>query len=363
MLELTLAAMIGALVLLAALSVFSSMDRGDRVLSARAEQNSGLELASGAIERAIGTLVMDTGGHTKTGAKNDPKDGTAAVAKGPAAEAGRARFLLETDTRPELPGMPDVAEAAAGTAGSAMLAPGSVSAPQRLELVVARHPAPVDARPAVVLPVADGGGSGPSLQVEDKPAAVRGAFDLRPEARKAGEPTGAPATWTLWWRPIERRVDESGAEVYAGADDLAVPLARGLISARWSVYYEEAWKTSHATAVVLDLPAYVKLQVTTAAGLQADWLFEVGWIIGPEFKPPVKTGEDGDTSGADATGDSGLSAGDALGAQPSADGSAAGKPVVPSGPPRRIKPGPLRAPKQRPGGPARPPPKAPGASR
>lgn len=329
-LELSLAAALGGLVLLAALGVFSSLDRGDRVLAARAVQNTGLEMVSGALEKAIGTLVMETGGQTlggkKPGAVADAKpapDGDSENAdRGSDKPAARPRFLLENDATPGLPGMPAVAEAIGGTGGSARMVGGAMSAPQRLELVLARHPVPVDVRPRNILEVADTGKVGGKAPNQESPRAVRGEFDLRPEARKPG--ADGPLTWTLWWRPIERRVGDSGVETFVGMDDLAVPLATGLLSARWSVFYEEAWKDTHSTGAVLELPAYVRLQVTTAAGLEADWLFEVGWKMGPEFQPPAPTGDEAGTdqesesAGASTAGSSaaGSSTGSATPAKP-----------------------------------------------
>lgn len=347
MLELTLAAMLGSVVLLAALGVFSALDRGDRVLAVRAEQSTGLELASLAIENAVGTLVMDGGGQPKSASKPDPKlaaTGSAGATESEPSAAARARFLLEADATPGLPLMPEAA--VMGTAGAAAILPGTGSPPQRLELVLARHPTPIETRSSDLLTVAGPGGSGRGARGEGQPMAVRGAFEVRPEARKTKD---GPTTWTLWWRPIERRVDDSGAEVYAGVDELAVPLARGLVSCRWSVFYEEAWATAHSTGAVLDLPAYVKLQVATSAGLEADWLFEVGWTIGPEFKPPLKT-EDGELV-EDGEGSGG--AGETRGVVES-PATMTPKPVKASGTTRSATPAPVAAPQRRPGTPVSP---------
>ncbi len=342
MLELTLAAMLGSVVLLAALGVFASLDRGDRVLAARAEQSTGLELASMAIENAVGTLVMDAGSQGKSPSKPDPKlaaTGSAgATGSEPAAESGRPRVLLEVDATPGLPLMPDVA--AASTAGAPTTGMGAGSAPQRLELVLARHPTPVETRASDLLTVAGPGGPGRGDQGQGKPMAVRGAFELRPEVRKTPE---GPTTWTLWWRPIERRVNESGAEMYAGVDELAVPLARGLVACRWSVFYEEAWATTHSTAAVLDLPAYVKLQITTSAGLEADWLFEVGWTMGPEFKPPPKT-EDGEVTDEETGTDESTPGGSVI----ESPATINPKPIKSSGTTKTVTPKPA-APQRRPG--------------
>jgi hypothetical protein len=378
-LELTLAAALGALVLLAALGVFSSLDRGDRTLAARAVQNTGLEMASGAIEKAMGTLVMDSGGQSpgnKTGGKAEEEEADPKAAppggRGSPAPSGRARFILEPDTTPGLPGMPDLAAPQAGTAGSVTMS-GVLTAPQRLELVLARHPVPLELpapASAGMLMVADPGpmgGPGGRERGDASPKAVRGAFDLRPEARKPSDGDG-PMTWTLWWRPIERRVGDAGGEAYIGRDDLAVPLATGLLSARWGLFYEEAWKSDHSTGAVLELPAYVKLQVTTSAGLQADWLFEVGWTMGPEFQPPAPgPGEEGTTDDGQGMPAGGPTVGGSTAAQSRPAGATTTTKVAPGGAgkaTRPLKPAPparrpAGAPTSKPGG--RPPAKPTGA--
>jgi hypothetical protein len=340
MVEVSLATMVGALVLAAALGVFAAMERGDKVLSARAKENFGLEVASGAIASAMGTLVMEAGGQ--------------AGANRPAAPTGRPRVMLEVDQSVGLPGMPDVEAARAGTAGSGALT-ASLSPPQRLELVVSRHPAAVPKRQALFDEAVATGGRGGA----DTPLAVRGAFELRPEPLRASDGPVAPQrTWTLWWRPLERRVDEMGVEVFAPADDLSVPLATGLLSARWSVFFEGEWKSEHATAAVLDLPAYVKLQITTSAGLQADWLFEVGWSMGPEFKPTGGEGEEEEEE--DEAGEVLDEDGQPI-QVPGADGGTGG--AAGQGTPPRVNPSTVRPPGTRPTAPPGTPPGGGGSAR
>lgn len=141
---------------------------------------------------------------------------------------------------------------------------------------------------------------------------VRGVFELVPDGvdplGSLGPNTGlegwrprqtsAPG-WTLWWRelpPVPTEVDDEAdpdaprrSINEAEAEQLVrlaaarrVPLLTGLRWVRWEVYRGKRFDTRSRATWVTELPGFVKLAFETVEGRRENWMFEVGWTIGPE---------------------------------------------------------------------------------
>ena len=287
LLETILAGLIGTLVLSACIGLFGLLDRSDRRLGARFEDVLAMGRLRTAVSRAMDTLVMSTDPQP---AGSDGRN----LPENPATPLPPPRFVLEPDLAPSLTGLMRRANIA-GKEGSP---------PQRFELVLARSPVP------------------PPRGRETAPAhgrrAVRGVFELRPDRRRERDHgsyavKGDEAGWTLWWRPL--RIPSGPTTGTAQGDDAdtrwmdpsqdpaAVEIISGLERCQWTVYQDREKRTTYSAIWALGLPAYVELSVRTTAGVNAAWMFEVGWSNSPEVVDdplvPESAPEPGDEEGAE----------------------------------------------------------------
>ncbi len=277
LLELTLATAIGAIVLAVALSMFAVSSRADRRQEGRFIQDAELARLHRAVTDALTTIVV---GEIPP---NLPGTGGAAPVPSPnvsGSSGASARIILEADSL-------------AGAQATPSMTTGfpAASAVQRLELVLARPPVRDLVNPIVSVsaPVARGGG-------------VRGVFELRPEFDPR---TGASRVdargrrvFTLSWREIPKPPGE-GEE--APPAPRPIPISGGIVYLRWEFFHDEKKLEKYAALNVLDLPAYVTLQVETERGLSVDWLFEVGWTSGRDpHEPPPEPEATGDLLGGAA---------------------------------------------------------------
>ena len=56
----------------------------------------------------------------------------------------------------------------------------------------------------------------------------------------------------------------------------------GLAGLRFTVFDDRQRKLDYTAIWYEDLPAYVEVEVATVAGLYGNWMFDIGWFIGPE---------------------------------------------------------------------------------
>jgi hypothetical protein len=289
LLEMTTAAAVGALVVLAAMSIFAGLDRSEARLSLRTEQSYELERLHLVAQRAMRTIVTEQ--IPGPGDPDPPPD-------------RRARLILGPDPDPSLPKLRQP-----GWLSRQVVVVGADDAPQRFEMVLSR--APISAElPAgtYVPPPADG-----MRRVET--AARRGAFELVPEGRVApGDRLNTDMTWALRWRPVFAWMGEGGlVEHHPAPLSHAVTLARGLKWVQWRVFYmgegraQSQWHTEYEASSVLELPSYMELQVQTTSGLAAEWLFEISWSEGPELvgQPSGAAGGEGGGEGGEGGGEAG----------------------------------------------------------
>ena len=243
-----MASLVAAVILVAVIGMFGTIDGMDRRMQTRFEDANALAQARTVVTRSMDSMWMSSE------AQRDPEQ----------AKNLRdipARFLLERD----------------GDRALSRWASGGGAPPQRLEVVLSRWPVPLDYGLSV------GRGEEWAEYQRLRGTSLRCAFELRPDA----EPTdGGPATCTLWWRPLP--LAEHGGATARGADPArdrnAIPLITGLTRCVWTVFDNRERLQEHRGIWSVDLPAYVELDLATKSGLIGNWVFEMGWGSGTEVE-------------------------------------------------------------------------------
>jgi hypothetical protein len=192
----------------------------------------------------------------------------------------------------------------------------AATAPQRIEIVLADSPVPSEITDSFVQARrirqdAERRGmyrpkSGtdaaieaiPDQDVPDEEAenddvrAFRGAFELRsqpvPEALSRRSERRAQR-WELWWTPLSPTSEASAIRERftlggGGAQAGAFRVATDITAFRVRVFENRVWKDRYASLTSNQLPAYIEVDITMAAGTSAHWLFEIGWAVGPEVR-------------------------------------------------------------------------------
>lgn len=308
LLEVVLAAMVGALMVMAAFMALSGMERTNQRLAARATEQVQLERAQLVIYRALNALAMSDAPSPpgrwrerqpgRGGAPPPPPAPTAPPEQAPGEPGARAvsapqpeppaRFILRADPASER-------TPPAWNAGTP---------PQHLELTLSQPPIvpdrPDDEFADWRMPMTNH--QGLALDVHTH----RGRFELVPvEATPVDAP---PRTeYQLWWRPLPPLpvgLDQLDTTPFS---DPPVLVADHLRWAWFEVFAGRRKQSDNFTATwVVDLPAYVRFEAMTASGLYADWLFELGWTSAPEYTLRSATQEErglaaGETTGATPT--------------------------------------------------------------
>ncbi|MEQ9097463.1 MAG: prepilin-type N-terminal cleavage/methylation domain-containing protein [Phycisphaerales bacterium] len=332
LIELSMAIVIGTVILFAAMGMFHTMERADSIAEVRAEESFQLQRTQRVVSRALGSLLVMSRQEQQTAeaARTAQEQAEAAVADGRGLGGGqgeqseqdtlddlaatassfRPRVLLEQD--PRLRSQPMVRRVRIGQQG---LGQPESTMPQRLELALSAPcvlPSYADTlrRMRIAQLGLETVEVGSSV---DEEGAVRGAFVFRDE-RRLNE-LGL-RVFSMWWIPIAG--DEGDAELIEseGLDpafvDGAVMLIDSIVWARWRFFKEGEWRDRFEVLGELDLAAYAELEMTTAQNVTVAWLFELAWTIGTdpdaeegdafgdpdaEDEPISETGEDGRTSG------------------------------------------------------------------
>jgi len=293
--EVVLASVIGGVVVLATVGLFSAVSRADEAFAARAAAYTEFATTQRAVRRALLGLVM-----MPASERPEPAEVQRLVEAGEPPpspdEWPMARFVIEEDPSPSIGRMVAAARvdgvnlrspAFGGAAGSSDGGVGGAVGtgvgpgprPQRLEVVVAQEPIPSElayagqswARVAYADAIVDQS-AGLAEKGESVDPGLRGVFDLRPDGfrerviaglgpipasavapgfgvdetgrRFAPRSLSRPAKgWTLWWRPVyaeERAARDAGAAF--DVDEVpellveAVPLVRGLETCRFTAF-------------------------------------------------------------------------------------------------------------------------------
>jgi len=319
MLEMVLAMAIGGIVLIATLGLFASLEGAEARAAARARATYELGNLRVVAQRAMATLLVDDSpmpgaGIGQPAPAEVEEDGTLPrMALGPMPTAGAQRALRR-------------ARAVSGGSGA------SVQAPQRFELLLNRppmatRPPSLSLRPQTRAPrISSASTSERGLgAIASGPA--RGAFELWPEGHTPGSldadlAWASAETMTLWWVPmLAQPADVRGEQAAPGITGEAPPedgsrvrlpqapgvrpdvslagepvaLVTGLTFCQWRVFHERERKTTFQATRLLELPAYIELELETAEGVYANWMFELMWTVGED--PAMAAAEDGAEGG------------------------------------------------------------------
>lgn len=246
--ELLLAAALGAMVVMASMTLFAAISRTERRTAVRDFGQQELSRLNAAIRKATSQIVVL--GFAPRPAPPTPP--AVALPEGvepaePEEPGTYPRLILETDT---MTGM------------------------QRMELVVAEPP---------VL----GGADGVALEADagKRFSMTRGAFVVRPSIGTLPDDVmrevlpGTPL-FDVWWVPVDRK--EEGLAPVGRAEGVIV--ARGLTELRWRFFKSDENRqlqalTSAKVTARSELPAYFEMDVATVQGHKGKWMFEVGWTV------------------------------------------------------------------------------------
>ncbi|UYV13559.1 MAG: prepilin-type N-terminal cleavage/methylation domain-containing protein [Phycisphaera sp.] len=302
LIELTMAIVIGSIILFAAMGMFQTMERADSIADVRAEENSQLQRTQRVASRAMGSLLVMSrqDQQTASAARTAQEQAEQAVADGRGLGGGqdeaseqetldgladtvrqfRPRVLLEPD--PRLQGVQMVRRVRIGDEG--LGAPESTT-PQRLELALSAPcviPSYADEQRRLAIarlglrPIEIGSSV-------DEEGAVRGAFVFRDERRV--NQLGL-RVFSFWWLPIAGDADDAEAIEAEQLDpaiiDGAVMLMDSVVWARWRFFKEAQWRDEFQVLGELDLAAYGELEMTTSQNVTVSWLFELAWTIGTD---------------------------------------------------------------------------------
>ncbi len=287
LIELMAASLIGSLIVTSALGVFAALDRSNTRFATRYDQTIDMERTYIAVQRALRTMVISP-------------------ALGPNAGAVPTRLDLSHVPGPIKMRPPDWASSRVMVVGDER------DQSQRLEVVVRDNPIPSPALQRLAERGVELLGLDPESVSLAQPVATRGVFILRPVGR-----TGQTPLWQLVWQPMIALRPAEGATYFMPAPpEYDVVLADDIVWCRWQVYFENQRLLTHTATTVLDLPAYVELELELTSGMMANWMFEIAWTEGPELEPdptPLGTGDPdptGDPSGDPSGNPAGLSAGE-----------------------------------------------------
>lgn len=309
LLEVILASAIGSLVLIGALGVLFTLDRSDRLASARFDRVTESERVHKVLARAFSSLLMSS---RPVARDNRAPDAEAAAA--PAAPPPPARLVLSRD--PSMTGvMLRRGENSQGGPGASVV--------QRIEMVLSRSPVPVRSRAEDVAYAqlrenedsmfADNDeGSGADTGAMSKLSqsgssiskAFRGAIELVPMATPGARmDTGTPL-YSLWWRPLPSLGDDGGR--VGGEPPPPVELMDRLVYFHAQMFDDSQMKDELSATWERELPGYVQIELETVEGVWRKWIFEIDWNNGSEARGANGADEDNpDDSGAAQPGDSG----------------------------------------------------------
>ncbi len=323
--EMALASVIGAAVLLGCFSVFAASSRMDRAFNNRFERSNDLHITQMTMRRAFLALQMEENQAPARGSSSQNAD--AAENEADTEDATRARMILDLD----------------GSAGR----DASGWTPQRFELVLATPPIAMNlaAQAGGWIQIAQQNGSLDFSSPDGSGGVMRSVFELRPTntreeimlrtglidsaayASMTGidprfesqtqDPSKPAEGWTLWWRPIlgaEAAELQAGFPPYMDAQGTteqirtrlagAIPVARGIQRARWQIYKGDEMVDVFAASTMSDLPAYAVFELQMLTGQYATWMFEIDWVLGEDPAADAGAGSDEEGEGDD-TGDGG----------------------------------------------------------
>lgn len=337
LLEMVLAVMVGSMVVALSIALLTSIERGSSMMGARTAQTADMQTARLVINRALNSILA------APPVQNQGRAPAVARAEGePAPEPERSsapRVMLDIDPlvtgvmeRRELDGTVVVQQPQrleivlldSPVPSASNVDPFALARVAKREATKKKRQSESDAA-ASSEPGADEGDvakaadedatddaaddgttdedatgeDGERQSVEDGDLgarAVRGVFELRPQLLTAAqrerlrESVRSKPVYELWWRPVASPTSVaewtamSRGERLVETARLGRPyrLAGDITFARWRMFDDREKRTRFEATQYNQLPAYAEFEVETTAGLRHQWLFEIGWAIGPE---------------------------------------------------------------------------------
>jgi len=307
--ELTLAIVVGSLVLLGVSGVFAAARNMERIFGVQYNASTQLHITQMTIRRAMLTLQIEAD------QRQIAPDDTNTDENGNSIPEDRPRIILETD--------PAYASH-----------PGQWQ-PQRFEVVLSTPPIALNmaTKAAAWARINDRDEDSLDFSSEDASGGVmRSVFELRPDGirerlmRQVGildpDPNAdqksllaemTPTGWTLWWRPIlhtESNFLKNGGSPLpdsAGtAEEIryrlagAIPLVKNIELCSWTVYKSDEKVSAYRALSMSQLPAYAEFELLLTNGQYASWMFEVDWVLGDD---PLDISEDDANNDDNADGD------------------------------------------------------------
>ncbi len=291
-LETVMAAVIGSMVVLVCVSMFSTLEASNVRMERRFRHSADLARTRVVVARLLDSLLMSTEPQSTAGANRESSR-----------PLPPARFSLKPDESALIQRQVRLAQIAGAGAGGA-----EILSPQRFEMVTARAPVPpgfvsaLDPTVAQASEQAEAERSAPGSASWPMAAPMRSVLELRPDGatrRAPGARVEDEGGWTLWWRPLPLPEAANGFDprgVDPTDDVSAVPLISGLTSCSWTVFRDRERMKEAEGIWAVDLPAYVELELSTGSGLSVNWMFEVGWGNGQEIVAGTATEPDGGAS-------------------------------------------------------------------
>ena len=330
LIELSIAMVIGIIVVFAATSMFQAIQRADIIAEVRANEIHQLRRTQAVVSRAMGSLLVmsrdeqldaerareardraeqgmldgEPVGGSQGGDGEDVSAGQLLEVLDAQAESYRPRLTLEPDSR--LEGISMVRRV---RIGETALGDPEPTTPQRLEVALSAPsvvPSYEDERRRYriaklgLVPIDVG-------SAVDEIGAVRGAFVFRDEQRVNGL---GLRIFSFWWHPVAGDAIDALAMESARVDpaliDGAVQLIDEVVWGRWRFYKKREWREEFQVLGELDLAAYGELELTTAQNHTVSWLFELAWTIGVDPDEEAEGDEEGEAEAGDSqTGDGG----------------------------------------------------------
>lgn len=300
LLELGLATAMASMLLVSALGLFVALDRGDRRFEKRFDQVGDLNRLQTVLRRTFATLAVtdetappNTPGIKAAGANAPPQpapsealSGSSATPSTPsrATSVPSPRVRIVEDPDPAVKAMVNRSKATSGGGGD-------VLSPQMLEVVTSGQPVPD------LNPESEESSTLNYVAATQGVLLNRAAIYLRPMPLKAED---EEQSWEILYTRLapRDRLEQFGAPL-AQLRPIGEPivLAQGVRYFNVRAFRERQWTRTMEATYFQHLPAYVQVEVETTTGLWAKWLFEVGWLLGPETQEERDFKSGGNKSG------------------------------------------------------------------
>jgi hypothetical protein len=336
LLEMVLAVMVGSMVVVLSIALLTSIERGSSMMGARTEQTAEMQTARLVLNRALNSILA------APPVQNQGRAPAVARAEGeapaPVERSTAPRVLLDVDPQAtgvmerrdpdgtvvvQQPQRLEIVLLDSPVPSSSNVDPFALARVAKREANKKKRQSESDAAANTETGRGDGeltnpddptadedtedaaadetdpdaAGEGQSVEDGDLGVrAVRGVFELREQLLTAAqrerlrESARDKAVYELWWRPVASPTSVaewtamSRGERIVEAARLGRPvrLAGDITFARWRMFDDREKRTQYEATQYNQLPAYAEFEVETTAGLRHQWLFEIGWAIGPE---------------------------------------------------------------------------------